>query len=95
MTKLRNKLIPLALASAFATPLWADSIPSVVVTVENSAPARGAFQTPFWIGMHDGAFDIYDRNVELGAEGLVPAPAVERLADWACKTADGRTGGCG
>ena len=56
------------------------------MTVENSAPSRGAFQTPFWIGIHNGSFDIYDRNVALGAEGLVPAPAVERLAE------DGNTG---
>ncbi|MEM7281551.1 MAG: spondin domain-containing protein [Pseudomonadota bacterium] len=83
----------LAAAAAVATiPVVATadnksrSIPSVVVTVENAAPARGAFQTPFWVGIHDGSFDIYDRNVPLGADGLVPAPAVERLAE------DGNTG---
>ena len=61
-------------------------IPSVVVTVENGAPSRGALQTPFWVGVHDGTFDIYDRDAALGADGLVPAPAVERLAE------DGATG---
>lgn len=63
-----------------------QSIPSVVVTIENSAPSRGAFQTPFWVGLHEGNFDIYDRDVPLGADGLVAAPAVERLAE------DGSTG---
>lgn len=58
-----------------------NSIPSVVVTVENSAPARGAFQTPVWAGIHDGSFDLYDRGVALGAGATVPAPAVERLAE--------------
>jgi len=39
-----------------------SSIPSVVVTIENSAPSRGSFQTPFWIGFHDGQFDLYNRG---------------------------------
>ena len=64
----------------------ADSIPSVIVTVENSAPSRGAFQTPFWVGIHDGTFDIYDRDAPLGANDTVAVPAVERLAE------DGNTG---
>lgn len=62
------------------------SIPSVIVTVENSAPFMGAFQTPFWIGIHDGSFDIYNRDELLGAPGLVDAGAVESLAE------DGNTG---
>jgi hypothetical protein len=71
-----------------ASSVYAErrSIPSVIVTVENAAPARGAFQTPFWVGIHGGGFDIYDRNVALGGPGLVPAAAVERLAE------DGNTG---
>lgn len=85
-----KKSLPLgiAIASLFAAPVdveageyGARSIPSVVVTVENSAPSRGTAQTPFWIGIHDGEFDLYDRGVALGAEGLVAAPAVERLAE--------------
>ncbi len=73
-------------ASSIDSRRGGRSVPSVIVTVENSAPSRGAFQTPFWIGLHEGNFDIYDRNVPLGAEGLVAAPAVERLAE------DGSTG---
>ena len=71
---------------ALATNYGSDSIPSVIVTVENSAPSRGAFQTPFWVGIHDGTFDIYDRDAPLGANETVPTPAVERLAE------DGNTG---
>ena len=59
----------------------AQSIPSVVVTIENSAPSRGTFQTPFWIGLHDGTFDLYNRNQPLTAEGLVGGDAVERVAE--------------
>ena len=88
----RKKLLGCAVAAALssialtavATPK--SSIPSVIVTVENSAPSRGAFQTPFWIGAHDGSFNIYNRNDALGENGTVPAPAVERLAE------DGATG---
>ena len=98
--ELRKTKLSLALAAAFITPhvgaqsesgeaggeAAAHSLPSVIVSVTNSAPSRGAAQTPFWVGIHDGSFDIYDRNVPLGAEGLVPSPAVERLAE------DGATG---
>lgn len=59
----------------------ANSIPSVVVTVENSAPSRGALQTPVWVGVHDGTFDLYDRGAPLGANDTVASPAVERLAE--------------
>ena len=83
--KLNKMAAALALSGA-AVFAHADSIPSVVVTVENSAPARGALQTPVWIGIHDGSFDIYDRDVPLGAEGLVSGAAVEALAE------DGATG---
>lgn len=84
----RNKwLAGLALANVLILPNSSiamgdgQSIPSVIVTVENSAPSRGAFQTPFWIGIHDGTFDIYDRDVPLGDNNTVPVPAVERLAE--------------
>ena len=51
----------------------------VTVTIENLAPANGNFLTPFWVGFHDGTFDVYD----LGA----PASSdLERLAE------DGNTG---
>ncbi|MEO0574531.1 MAG: spondin domain-containing protein [Pseudomonadota bacterium] len=91
--KMKKSQLSLVVAGLLASPLVASaddyygpSIPSVVVTVENAAPSRGAVQTPVWVGIHDGSFDIYDRNVPLGAEGLVRAPAVERLAE------DGTTG---
>ena len=65
---------------ALAGPAGADgpSRPTVVyeVTVEvtNLAPTGGTLQTPVWVGVHDGSFDIYDRNAPASAE-------LERLAE--------------
>ena len=75
----------LLLGSIFAIGLGlpaiasAQSIPSVVVTLENGQPSRGIFLTPVWIGIHDGTFDSYDggqpASVPLGGE------EIERLAE--------------
>ncbi len=40
----------------------------VRVTIKNEAPALGTFQTPVWVGLHDGTFDIYDSGVAASAE---------------------------
>jgi len=75
-----------ALATLAITPLtFADSIPSVVVTVKNQAMPRGGLQTPVWAGIHDGTFDIYDRDSSLGYsevnQNLISRESVERLAE--------------
>ncbi|MFY8136193.1 MAG: spondin domain-containing protein, partial [Aquimonas sp.] len=44
------------------------------VRVRNVQPAGGVFFTPFWVGLHDGSFDLYDR-------GAPASPALERLAE--------------
>ncbi len=57
----------------------------VRVTVRNAAPAAGTFQTPLWIGFHDGSFDAYD----IGSPAIMNFPttnALERIAE------DGDTG---
>jgi hypothetical protein len=84
MNRTLRNAIAIATTASLTTPAIASeatSIPSVVVTVQNSAPARGALQTPVWVALHDGSFDLYDRNVPLGAGGLVSAESVERLAE--------------
>ncbi|MEM9172699.1 MAG: spondin domain-containing protein [Pseudomonadota bacterium] len=78
--------VAIAVAGALAVSSQAEAggatkIPSVVIKVENSAPSRGSFLTPIWFGLHDGTFDLYNRGEPLGAEGTVPAPAVERIAE--------------
>lgn len=47
---------------------------AVRVTVTNGAPSFGTFQTPVWIGIHDGVFDIYDL-------GAAASPGLESLAE--------------
>jgi hypothetical protein len=52
----------------------------VRVAVRNAAPELGTFQTPVWIGFHDGSFDIHD----LGSPASTFFPlsnALERLAE--------------
>ena len=51
----------------------------VTTTVTNLAPMQGTCQTPVWVGIHDGTFDVYDRDVPA-------SPALERIAE------DGTTG---
>lgn len=58
----------------------------VVMTVENRAPVAGGFQTPVWVGFHDGTFDIYDRNAPADLLPIPGSVALERLAE------DGSTG---
>ena len=60
----------------------------VLVTIENLAPRSGTFQTPHWVGFHDGTFDIYDGNTPADNDPVPADPrrSVERLAE------DGNTG---
>ncbi|MCB1677247.1 MAG: spondin domain-containing protein [Halioglobus sp.] len=77
---MRN-LRPLLLASSLIgvlAPFCAQAIP-VRIAIENLAPANGNFLTPFWVGFHNGGFDLYDL-------GSPASPGLERLAE------DGNTG---
>lgn len=47
---------------------------NVRITVENLAPADGTLLTPFWIGVHDGSYDLFD------VPGL-PNERLERMAE--------------
>ncbi|MBZ0114552.1 MAG: spondin domain-containing protein [Thermoanaerobaculia bacterium] len=72
----RRKFHPFALLLiliAVALPGWASSV-DVTITVENLAPANGAYLTPMWVGAHAGDFDLYDAETEASAE-------LERLAE--------------
>ena len=40
----------------------------------NMTPKNGTCQTPVWVGIHDGTFDIYDRDAAASI-------ALERLAE--------------
>lgn len=66
----RSKLTTLAVGSAAALLLSAGAANAarVVVTIENLAPAQGNFTTPFWVGFHDGGFDLFDAGMVASAE---------------------------
>lgn len=69
----------LASAASTALALQGQSVPSVVVTVENVQPGRGVFLTPPWLAIHDGTFDTYDE----GSVASVPLGGneIEALAE--------------
>lgn len=47
---------------------------NVLITVENLSPTGGLSQTPFWIGFHDGSFDI-------GNPGEATGGGLEEIAE--------------
>ncbi len=71
-----------ALSAAFlgCTVAYSDDA-FVVVTIENPAPANGTFQTPVWVGFHDGSFDSYDGGTLASALPLPGSDALERIAE--------------
>jgi hypothetical protein len=78
--KSNSFLLPLCVAVLVGTG-WPAVVRAVEVQVriENLSPANGTFLTPFWVGFHNGGFDLYD-------SGVAASPALERLAE------DGDTG---
>ena len=68
-------------AATLGLVVWttsANAVP-ISVTIENLSPTNGLFLTPFWVGFHNGSFDLYD-------QGSPASPGLERLAE------DGNTG---
>lgn len=59
---------------------------SVIVTIENMSPYSGTFQTPVWVGFHDGNFDLYDAGAVASTLPSAGSMAIERIAE------DGNTG---
>ena len=59
-----------------ATGLFASSAGAemVQITIENLAPQYGTYQTPFWVGFHNGQFDVFNSGQAASAE-------LERLAE--------------
>ena len=54
---LRHSSSLLSLAAVLSTAAAAQD--RIAVSVENLAPRQGTFQTPVWVGVHDGNFDIW------------------------------------
>jgi hypothetical protein len=71
-----RKLILGGVLFALCVPAFAATLR---VKITNLAPANGTFLTPFWVGFHDGTFDLYNL-------GEPSSPELERIAE------DGDTG---
>ena len=81
----RPPLSHLPLIAALGLGMTAPAAASLIeVRIENLAPQGGLFLTPFWVGFHDGGFDLYDPGEPLGSAGL--AQGMESLVE------DGDTG---
>lgn len=63
-----------AAAFALGSSAFAGNTTEVTVTIENLAPMNGTYQTPFWVGFHDGTFDTFD-------SGSAASAAMESLAE--------------
>lgn len=77
---IRKTLGWLALAAIAATPAQATDT-RVVVSIENLAPVAGTFQTPFWVGFHEGEFDLYDGNTPASNDPRPGSIAMEALCE--------------
>jgi hypothetical protein len=64
----------MAAAGLMTTPATAEAGVTVRVTVENLAPSQGTFLTPFWVGFHNGGFDLYN-------SGQAASTELERIAE--------------
>ncbi len=72
------KLIRIAARSVailfFACWCNATQAQHLQVQVTNFMPANGFYLTPFWFGIHDGSFDLFD-------VGSPASPELENLAE--------------
>lgn len=68
----KKSIISAALAAATCAVASSALALPVTVTVENLSAPNGLFLTPVWVGFHNGSFDLYDRDVAVGAGGLPP-----------------------
>lgn len=53
----RNTVLMLGLAALTAAPVMAQTVD---IRIENLQEAGGMSFTPFWVGFHDGTFDVFD-----------------------------------
>lgn len=81
MTLIRTLSILLSLATAASAQQY-----RVNVLLSNAAPTNATFQTPVWIGFHDGTFDTYTGGLPASALPIAGSDALERIAE------DGNTG---
>jgi len=83
MNSLRTVSILAALAASASTVAQEYRV-NVLLT--NAAPGNSTFQTPVWVGFHDGTFDTYDGGTLASSLPIPGSTAMERIAE------DGTTG---
>lgn len=54
-------------AGVVAIVASASNAQSINITIENTLPSGGFSLTPFWLGLHDGSFDVFDAGSAGGA----------------------------
>lgn len=77
----RRVLGAAAIATLAPAALAQAGLYRVVVTAENLAPNGGTFQTPVWVGFHDGTFDSYDGGTLADSLPIPGSGAIESLAE--------------
>lgn len=78
--KIRTTLMmSLGLAAIAGSAAATDT--RVIVNIENLAPSQGTLQTPFWVGFHEGQFDLYDGNTPASNDPRPGSVAMERLCE--------------
>lgn len=83
-TALTTAMMTAFLANSGANATGVDTPSDIVrvkVTIENLAPNRGSFLTPFWVGLHNGEFDTYDGNTPANSDPQPGSVAMERLCE--------------
>jgi len=79
---MQKRILAAAIAALAATAANAEQT-RVQVTIENLSPQQATFQTPHWVGFHDGVFDLYNGGT---SADFLPVPndprrSIERLAE--------------
>ena len=81
MQSLKRLAVATVLTSSIGMISTAQAV-NVQVTVENLTPTGGVFNTPVWVGFHDGSFDLYDMDAAatMGLERLAEDGAIDALS---------------
>lgn len=72
--QMSRRLVMAAVLTGFSLMVSTAQAVNVKVTIENLTPTGGVFNTPVWVGFHDGNFDLYDMDAPVSM-------SLERLAE--------------
>ena len=69
-----KKMVPVMLTALLASTVMSAHASAIKVTITNNAPAGGLALTPFWVGFHNGSFDLFN-------SGEAASGALQSLAE--------------